>query len=147
MAGNAVEQRLNDMGIKPNETYKGKNGKVWLNNKLIGTCTSFSAKVTIKYETYEIGGRTYREAEGYEVSGTIKNIKVNEMYLELLSDAIRANDTVTFNIIGKEANNTTERRVSLEQVTFDDLNLIDFESGKSKTEEMSFQAVDFVPIK
>ncbi len=147
MAGNNVFDKLDAMGIKPNETYKGKNGKVWLNNKLIGTCTSFSAKVTIKYETYEIGGRTFREAEGYTVSGTIKSIQVNGMYLNLLSDAIKANDTVTFNIIGKEANNTTERRISLEQVTFDDLNLIDFESGKSKTEDMSFQAVDYVPIK
>lgn len=126
-----------------NKTFKGKNGQVWVNDVLVGSCDSGEIKVSPEYEPQKIGGKEYQTVEGYTVSGSISRVKMDSMFAKLLADDIKKGVLTDVNIIIKTTNGEIEERVQAIGVAFDDLVLGAFKNGESTKEEVSFKAVDY----
>ena len=125
-----------------NKTFKGKNGDIWMNETLVGTCEKFEAKITPDYSEQKLKGKTYRIPQGYAITGSLTSVKVDRMFTDLLFEAMKNCEVPEVTIVGVETNGEIEERIKFENVSFDELMLISFAEGESRKDEMAFQAVD-----
>lgn len=125
--------------IKP---ISGTNGKLWLDGELVALIDSFEAKVTAKREEYQDGMDMDSKIVGLEGKGTIKFKKVYTMGKKKLLDAWKKGEDPRSKIVAslKDAGtkNKQSERVSIDNVWFDELTLMQFEKGKLIDEELPF---------
>lgn len=131
--------------IKPADTFKGKDGELWINDRQLANIESFEAKVKYEYQEIKVAGSmtTQQVVVGYTVEGSLNTIKVDSSFSLLLADEMKKGNAPDVKLIGKVSNGTVEERVALLEVTFDELTLLKFAPGEIIKEEMPFKAVDY----
>lgn len=134
------------MSNKGNEVLSANEGSVYVNGILWTNITKIDAKATAEYEdiTYVGDSKTYKRFKGYKVEGSLTMKKVDSRGGILLADGIKTGVMPDTKIITKQGKlNGAAERVSLEDVTFTDLQLVNLEANTPVEEEMPFSAVDF----
>lgn len=128
--------------LEPNQSFKGKNGRLWLNGKEVGTVTDFEVKAVPEYEDNWIGGKKYREEQGVSYKGMYSAVKIDNEYTEMVMTAIKSGSTTNFTIVAVERSNYKETRCAVIGITFDDVTIVAFKQGESRKEDATFEAVD-----
>lgn len=131
---------------KGNEVLSANEGSVYVNGILWTNITKIDAKATAEYEDITFVGdpKTYKRFKGYKVEGSMTCKKTDSRAGILLSEGIKTGVMPDVKIITKQGKlNGAAERVSLEDVTFTDLQLINLESNTPIEEEMPFSASDF----
>lgn len=131
---------------KGNEVLSANEGSVYVNGILWTNITKIDAKATPEYDDQNFVGdpKTYKRYRGYKVEGSLTMKKVDSRAGILLADGIKTGIMPDVKIIVKQGKtNGAAERVSLEDVTFTDLQLISLESNAITEEEMPFSASEF----
>ena len=117
--------------MKANEVMNGTWGEVWINDELIDEIKAFQAKYEFDKEDVNIAGDmfTHKKVTGYNGTGSMTLNKTNSRMIKLLIDYIKEGLEPEITIVGKLADpgNGGAERISLSEVSFDDLTLFDFE--------------------
>lgn len=133
------------MTFKTNETLNGTDGKLWINDTPCATVKSFTLKQTNTYEDVDKAGvlSKSRRIVGIEFSGTISKYLVDNTMAGLMQEYAKG-EMPEIKLIGLIENKTTGmmRRAIIKGVTFDELDLINFEQKTVILEEIPFQAED-----
>ena len=105
--------------------------EVWINDELVDEIKAFQAKYEFDKEDVNMAGDmfTHKKVIGYNGTGTKTLKKTNTRIVKLLIDYIKEGLEPEITIVGKLADpgNGGAERVSLTEVSFDDLTLFDFE--------------------
>ena len=82
---------------------------------------------------------------GYTVKGSLSLHKINSRMIHYISDSIKAGKEPRFTLIGKLADPDSDgvERIALNNVSFDDLTLFDFEVGALGQTECPFTFTDY----
>lgn len=136
---------MGDSAFNANQVISGTYGSLWVNENELANVISFKAEKKAKYEDVDAAqvlGQP-RKFLGYEITGTMTLNKVDSFFAKLLDDAWNEGKTPDVKIIARTADPAAQGRegVSLADVTFDALPLLDFEVKKAGKEEMAFAAV------
>ena len=122
--------------------FKGNNGTVWFNGKILATLTKFEAKITMDYEEMNFCGEynTHHEYTGWKGEGTMSIAKVDSDVLKLLKKAIKKGEMPEIPIISKVSDSDTGKteRISYSGVRITELMLAAFEAKKPVEEEIPF---------
>ena len=117
--------------MKANEVINGTFGEVWINDELVDEIKAFQAKYEFDKEEVNIAGDmfTHYKVIGYNGSGSMTLNKTNSRMIKILIDYIKEGLEPEITIVGKLADpgNEGSERISLSEVSFDDLTLFDFE--------------------
>ena len=130
------------MGFSPEKVINGTFGELWLNDYYLAEVLGLEAKVTIeKTEVNQV--RTL--AKGYKVTGldckgTIKLNKVTSYFVNLLSKNTKKGKQTVCTIISKLSDPDSDgtERIKLAGVTFDEVNLANWEAKKLGEESIPF---------
>ena len=105
--------------------------EVWINDELVDEIKAFQAKYEFDKEDVNIAGDmfTHKKVTGYNGTGSMTLNKTNSRMIKLLIDYIKEGLEPDITIVGKLADpgNGGSERISLSEVSFDDLTLFDFE--------------------
>lgn len=134
-------------------SYEDKNvvsgswGEIWIDSDYVAEATGLEAKVTI--EKTEVN-KTRRLTKGYKVigyegKGTLKFYKVSSRMIEIMSDNMKKGKQTTATIITKLSDPDAggEERIRLNNCTFDELTLANWESKKIGEESVPFTFTDW----
>ena len=105
--------------------------EVWINDEPIDEIGAFQAKYEFEKEDVNMAGDmfTHKKVIGYNGTGSTTLNKTNSRMVKLLLDYIKEGLEPEITIVGKLADpgNGGAERISLKEVSFDDLTLFDFE--------------------
>ena len=105
--------------------------EVWINDELVDEIKAFQAKIEFDKEDINIAGDMWlhHKITGYSGTGSMTLNKTNSRMIKLLIDYIKEGLEPEITIVGKLADpgNGGAERISLSEVSFDDLTLFDFE--------------------
>ena len=105
--------------------------EVWINDELVDDIKAFQAKYEFDKEDVNIAGDmfTHKKVTGYSGTGSMTLNKTNSRMVKLLGDYLKDGKEPDITIVGKLADpgNGGAERISLTEVSFDDLTLFDFE--------------------
>ena len=125
----------------------GTWGQVWLGDSEVGEAYGIQAKINFKKEDVPMCGRMGmgKKVTGYDGTGSLKLRKVNSRMGKLIGEDIRNGKDVRFTIISKLADPDAAgtERISLTDVSFDDLTLADWEAGRIVDVEVPFTFGDY----
>ena len=117
--------------MKANEVINGTWGEVWINDELVDEIKAFQAKYEFDKEEVNIAGDmfTHYKVIGYNGSGSMTLNKTNSRMIKMLIEYVKEGLEPEITIVGKLADHGNEgsERISLSEVSFDDLTLFDFE--------------------
>ena len=117
--------------MKANEVINGTWGEVWINDELVDEIKAFQAKYEFDKEEVNIAGDmfTHYKVIGYNGSGSMTLNKTNSRMIKMLIEYVKEGLEPEITIVGKLADpgNEGSERISLSEVSFDDLTLFDFE--------------------
>lgn len=117
--------------MKANEVINGTWGEVWINDELVDEIKAFQAKYEFDKEEVQIAGDmfTHYKVIGYNGSGSMTLNKTNSRMIKMLIEYVKEGLEPEITIVGKLADpgNEGSERISLSEVSFDDLTLFDFE--------------------
>lgn len=127
--------------FRGNRRWSGSWGKVWLDNELLFEISKFEAKVTADREDVLIGISKDSKIVSLtgEVSFTIKSV-VNRNINKYLEDWKAGKDprgTISALIEDPDAVDGQKERITIDNVWFNDLNLLNFEKGKVVEKEFT----------
>ena len=127
--------------------FKGNNGTVWFNGKILATLTKFEAKISMDYEEMNFCGQynSHNEYIGWKGEGTMSVAKVNSDVLLLLKDAIKTGNMPDLPIVSKVSDTDTGKteRVAVSGVKITEVMLAAFEAKKPTEEEIPFTFEDY----
>ncbi|WP_027399082.1 phage tail tube protein [Anaerovorax odorimutans] len=128
-----------------NKYWNGSNGKIWVNDTMWDDVSSFQAKVEMTFEEVPNGLKTAQVLMGYKISGSIKMRKTDSKILKLVADDYKNGIITDIKIVGKAMNLSTGKveRIAYTGVTFDEIQLNQFEEKKIVENEINFKAEDF----
>ncbi|GAB6150763.1 phage tail tube protein [Clostridium massiliodielmoense] len=133
--------------MRDKEVINGTFGECWIDNEIFGNTTKLQAKATLKKTPVPMCGtlRPGQKVTGVEYKGSVKMHKVNSRLTKKIAMGIKNGQTPEFTIISKLADpdNAGAERVALYGVTFDDVNLIDWEVAKLSEDTLNFTYLDF----
>ena len=122
--------------------FKGNNGTVWFNGKILTTLTKFEAKTTLDYEEINFCGQynTHHEYIGWKGEGTMSIVKVDSDVLKLLKKAIKKGNMPEISIVSKVSDSDTGKteRISYSGIKVTELMLAAFEAKKPVEQEIPF---------
>ena len=128
--------------MKANEVINGTFGEVWINDELVDEIKAFQAKYEFSKEDVNIAGDmfTHKKVIGYSGTGSMTLNKTNSRMIKTLINYIKEGLEPDVTIVGKLADpgNGGSERISLSEVSFDDLTLMDFEVGALGSTECPF---------
>ena len=105
--------------------------EVWINDELVDEIKAFQAKYEFDKEEVNIAGDmfTHYKVIGYNGSGSMTLNKTNSRMIKMLIEYVKEGLEPEITIVGKLADpgNEGSERISLSEVSFDDLTLFDFE--------------------
>lgn len=133
--------------IQGKQVINGTYGEAWLDSTYVSSVIGLEALVEIEYEDVNRPRKlgTAKKMLGYDGTGTLKFNKVNSLGMKEVSDALKAGRQPTFTIMSKleDPDALGAERVVLEGVTFNQLNLINWEAKTIIEEEMPFNFEDW----
>ncbi|MDQ7096937.1 phage tail tube protein [Desulfosporosinus sp. PR] len=128
--------------IRGNNQISGSWGQIWWDGELIFELESFEAKVTAEREDVVIGMNKDSKLVGLKGEGSIKVKKVFSRGKKNLLEAWKKGQDPRSTLVGKIKDPDTvgnqSERISIGNVWFDELTLMQFESGKKGEEEYKF---------
>ncbi|MCI1592487.1 phage tail tube protein [Heyndrickxia oleronia] len=136
--------------VKSTRQINGTFGSVWVNNEKWLDVESFEAKVTIDYEDVNMAEdlATHKKMTGWTGEGTLTVKKVYSRGASLLADGVKKGQLPEINLVGKLADPDAfgAERVAINEVTFNEFMLMQFEQKTLGTEELPFNFADYDPI-
>ncbi|MEK5171818.1 phage tail tube protein [Heyndrickxia sp. FSL W8-0496] len=136
--------------VKSTRQINGTFGSVWVNNEKWLDVESFEAKVTIDYEDVNMAEdlATHKKMTGWTGEGTLTVKKVYSRGASLLADGVKKGQLPEINLVGKLADPDAfgAERVAINEVTFNEFMLMQFEQKTLATEELPFNFADYDPI-
>lgn len=134
------------MGFNTNETLNGTDGKLWINDTLCASIKSFILKQKNVFETIDKAGQltTSRRLVGIELTGTISKFKIDNSIAGIMKEYADGN-APEIKLIGLLENKTTGlmQRAIIKGVTFDELDIINFEQKKVIVEDIPYEAESY----
>jgi len=128
--------------LRGNRQVNGSWGQVWLDGELVFEVESFEAKVIANRETVVIGMDEDSKLVGLKGEGTLKVKKVFSRGKEALLEAWKKGEDPRSSLVGKLKDPDTvgkqSERVSIGNVWFDELTLMQFEKAKKLEDEYKF---------
>lgn len=136
--------------LKGNKQINGTFGSVWVNGEKWLDVESFEAKVTIDYEDVNMAEdlATHKKMIGWTGEGSMTIKKVYSRGSTLLAKSVKEGVVPDVSIVGKLADPDAfgAERVAINEVTFNEFMLLQFEQKTLATEELSFNFADYDPI-
>ncbi|PEB56242.1 terminase [Bacillus pseudomycoides] len=136
--------------LKGNKQINGTFGSVWVNGEKWLDVESFEAKVTIDYEDVNMAEdlATHKKMIGWTGEGSMTVKKVYSRGANLLAKSVKEGIVPEVGIVGKLADPDAfgAERVAINDVTFNEFMLLQFEQKTLGTEELSFNFADYDPI-
>lgn len=133
--------------IPSNRQINGTFGAVWVNGEKWMDVESFEARVTANYEDVNMAEdlATHKKMTGWAGEGTLTVKKVYSRGAALLGDAVKNGVVPDINIVGKLADPDAygAERVAINEVTFNEFTLMQFEQKTVLTEELPFNFADY----
>lgn len=132
----------------------GTWGQVWLDGEYVSECYGCKMAVKTTKEKIHLAGQMAEDNKvtGIELTGTLKLYKCSSRMGRLIGDKMKNGQDVRFTVISKLADPDAygAERISATGVSFDDLTLADWESGKIGQTECPFtytnyQYLDLMP--
>jgi hypothetical protein len=128
--------------IRGNNQVNGSWGQVWWDGELVFELETFEAKVTTEREDVSIGMDKDSKLIGLKGEGTLKVKKVFSRGKKKLLAAWKLGEDPRSTLVGKLKDPDTigkqSERVSIGNVWFDELTLIQFEKAKKGEDEYKF---------
>ena len=129
------------------KVINGTYGQVFLGDDEVGEMKSFQAKLEFQKEEVKIAGKmaTGTKYMGYSGKGSLALHKVNSRMIKAIGQQIKEGKEPRFTIIGKLADPDSDgvERIAINNVSFDDLTLFDFEVGALGQTECPFTFTDW----
>lgn len=128
------------------KVINGTYGTLWVDGEIWAEVDSFEAKVTINYEDVNMAnsGATFRKATGWTGDGSLTLKKVYSRMQRKMKD-IKNGKYPRCTLIGKLADPDAfgSERVVINDVTFNEFNLMKFEQKTLGSEDTSFGFSDY----
>jgi hypothetical protein len=125
----------------------GTWGEVWLDGDYVSECHGLQAKVTFNKEDVNLCGKmaTDKKIKSITCTGSLKLHKVNSRMALAIGEYIKNGKDLRFTIISKlkDPDAYGAERVLLNNVSFDDLTLADWEVATSGKIEAPFTFTDY----
>lgn len=138
------------MAFDERKIIRGTFGQVILDGEDLANIKSFQARIEFNKEDVNMAGTmaTHTRIMSYKGTGSVAVHKIDSKMLKLLGNQIKAGKDVRFTIIGSLADPDSmgAERVMLENVSFDDLTIFDFEVGAMGSTEHPFTFTNFTTI-
>ena len=134
------------MANEGRQVLSANEGSVYVQGILWKTITKINADATAGYDNINFVGdnKTYQRYTGYKVDGTLTMKKVDSRAGLLIADGIKTGIMPDIKIITSQTNASgAAERVSINDVTFTKLQLVNLEANKPTDEDMPFSASDF----
>ena len=135
------------MALDERRIINGTFGTVYLDGEELANLKSFQAKLEFKKEEVNIVGKMSSGTKymGYTGKGSLSLHKVDSKMLKLIGNSIKQGKEPRFTIIGKLADPDADgvERIAINNVSFDDLTLFDFEVGALGQTECPFTFTDY----
>ena len=135
------------MALDAKRVINGTHGAVFLDGEEISEIKSFQAKLEFQKEEVKVVGQMATDTKymGYSGKGSLSLHKVNSRMIKAIGQQIKEGKEPRFVIIGKLADPDADgvERISLSNVSFDDLTLFDFEVGALGQTECPFTFTDY----
>ena len=133
---------------KPEKVMNGSFAKMWIGSRFLGEGTELEAKVSLEKKEVKQCGTL---AKGYKIVGTdgkgkLKVNKISSYFINLIADNIKKGKTTTVTIkstIEDPDLGGKKETVTLKNVVFDELTLINWKVKELIEEEYSFTFSDF----
>ena len=134
------------MAIDERKIMNGTHGTVFLDGEEVAELKAFQAKLEFQKEEVKVAGKmaTGTKYMGYSGKGSLTLHKVNSRMIKAIGNQIKEGKEPRFTIIGKLADPDADgvERIAINNVSFDDLTLFDFEVGAVGTCECPFTFTD-----
>lgn len=131
----------------PERVINGTFGEIWCNSTYLAEATALEAKVSL--EKSEVN-QTGTLAKGYKITGidgkgTLKMNKVSSYFINLISANLKQGKTTSVTIISNLADPDAfgAERIQLNNCTFDELTLVNWEAKKLTEESVAFTFSDW----
>ena len=138
------------MAIDERRIMNGTHGTVFLDGEEVAELKAFQAKLEFQKEEVKIAGKmaTGTKYMGYSGKGSLSLHKVNSRMIKAIGQQIKEGKEPRFTVIGKLADPDASgvERIALNNVSFDDLTLFDFEVGALGQVECPFTFTDMETI-
>ena len=125
----------------------GTWGEVWLNGEHVGECFGLQAKLSFNKEDVSICRQMAVDSKIISTKGTgsLKLHKVNSRMAITIGGKIRNGEDVRFTIVSKLADPDSygAERVSISNVSLDDLTIADWTAAQKGTVESPFTFTDY----
>ena len=135
------------MAIDERKIINGTHGTVFLDGEEVAEVKSFQAKLEFQKEEVKMAGKmaTGTKYMGYSGKGSLALHKVNSRMIKAIGQQIKEGKEPRFTIIGKLADPDSDgvERIAINNVSFDDLTLFDFEVGALGQAECPFTFTDY----
>ena len=135
------------MAIDERRIINGAYGTVFLDGEEVAELKAFQAKLEFQKEEVKIAGKmaTGTKYMGYSGKGSLQLHKVNSRMIKAIGNQIKEGKEPRFTVIGKLADPDSDgvERIALNNVSFDDLTLFDFEVGALGHTECPFTFTDY----
>lgn len=135
------------MAIDERRIINGTHGTVYLEGEELAEVKSFQAKLEFQKEEVKMAGKmaTGTKYMGYSGKGSLALHKVNSRMIKAIGQQIKEGKEPRFTIIGKLADPDSYgvERIAINNVSFDDLTLFDFEVGALGQTECPFTFTDY----
>ena len=135
------------MALDAKRVINGTHGAVFLDGEEISEIKSFQAKLEFQKEEVKVVGQMATDTKymGYTGKGSLALHKVNSRMIKKIANMIKQGKEPRFTVIGKLADPDADgvERIALNNVSFDDLTLFDFEVGALGQTECPFTFTDY----
>lgn len=127
--------------IRGNKTLSGTHLEVWINGERVWETSAITAKITANRETIQIGMDEDSKITGLKGEGSLKIHKVYTRYNDVLKDWKNGKDVrcqIVGNLKDPDAVGEQMERYSIGNVWFNELPLVNWETGGKIEEEIPF---------
>lgn len=133
--------------MKGNRVMSGTWGEVWLDGDYVSECYGLQAKVSFTKEDVQFCRQMAadKKVTGMTCTGSLKLHKVNSRMALAIGEKIKRGQDPRFTVISKLADPDAfgAERVTLRNVSFDDLTLADWEVATNGKVEAPFTFTDY----
>lgn len=138
------------MAFNAHKVMNGTHGELWVNDEKFADVKAFQCKVEFEKEDIKMCGSmaTHTKVLGYSMKGSVTLHKVNSNMIRLIGESIKTGRAPRFTIVSKLADPDADgtERIAIENVSFDDLTLADWESATAGSTECPFSATSWSVI-
>ena len=135
------------MSIDERKIINGTHGTVFFDGEEVAEIKAFQAKLEFQKEEVKVAGKmeTGTKYMGYSGKGSLQLHKVNSRMIKAIGESIKQGKEPRFTLIGKLSDPDADgvERIALNDVSFDDLTLFDFEVGALGQTECPFTFTDW----